>query len=76
MTWDDAILDVMAARRGANWTLTELYAKIAPLPIVTPHHRELWGSQPNYHHWVRSALTRLKKQGRVKWVAPATCRLV
>ena len=60
MTWETAILGVMGKRPSHDWTLTEIYAAIDRLPIVTPHHRELWGSQPNFHHWVRSAIARLR----------------
>jgi hypothetical protein len=75
MTWEAAILGVMGKRPAHDWTLQEIYAEIARLPLVTPHHRDYWGSQPNYHHWVRSAIARLKRQHRVRQVARATYRL-
>ena len=36
--------------------------------LVTPHHKELWGGQPNYHHWVRSTLARLGHRGAIRRV--------
>jgi len=76
VTWREAIIGVMKKRRSHPWTLTEIYAVIAKLPIVTVHHREDWGDQPNYHHWVRSELVKLKRRGVVEQVARSTYRLV
>jgi len=76
VTWEEVIVSVMRKRPSHNWTLTEIYAEIVKLPVVTPHHHEYWGKQPNYHHWVRSALARLKTKRTVKRVAPSTYILV
>ncbi len=75
MTWEDAVLEVLSSQPLRTWLLPDLYAEIERKPIVTPHHRELWGSQPNSHHWVRSALNRLKKAGRVAHVGRSEWRI-
>lgn len=75
MTWEDAVLEVLSRRPLRTWLLPDLYAEINRLPIMTPHHRELWGLQPNYHHWVRSALNRLKQSGCVAHVGRSAWRL-
>ncbi len=73
-TWDTAVLGVLGKPPTRPWRLQDIYGEIEKLPIVTPHHRQVWASQPNYHHWIRSALARLKKAGRVKHVGPSTYR--
>lgn len=70
-TWEDAILTVLATRPQSTWTLQQIYAEIDKRPIVTERHRKFWGSQPNFHHWVRSELARLKKNGDVVHVGRA-----
>lgn len=72
MTWEEAVLGVLARRPRRAWHLQAIYAEIAVLPIVGPHHREHWGSQPNYHHWIRSTVARLKAAGRIKQVSRGT----
>jgi hypothetical protein len=72
MTWNDAVIQVMAKRPSRDRHLQDLYAQIGELPIVSAHHRDTWGCQPNFHHWVRSTLNRLRKAGRVERVGHAT----
>lgn len=67
VTWDEAVLGVLI-RRGAVMSLTEIYESLEHHPLVTNHHKENWGGQPNYHHWIRSAISRLKKQGKIRHV--------
>jgi hypothetical protein len=74
MTWDDAVLDVLGRRPRRTWMLQDIYVEIGRFPIVTAHHRETWGSQPNFHHWVRSALNRLKHSGHVEHVGRSAWR--
>jgi hypothetical protein len=74
-TWEDEVLEVLSRRPLRSWLLADLYVEIERKPIVTAHHREMWGSQPNTHHWVRSALNRLKKAGRVTHVGPSKWRI-
>ena len=66
-TWAEAVLRIVEARAGPI-TVQEVCQEMERHPLVTPHHRELWGHQPRYHHWVRSTLGRLKKEGRVRHV--------
>lgn len=75
MTWEDAVLEVLGRRPLRTWLLPTLYAEIDRLPIVTAHHRETWGTQPNSHHWVRSALNRLRHLGLVEHVGRSAWRL-
>ncbi len=69
-TWEEAILRVVKTNKGAI-LLQEIYRKMESHPLVTPHHRDLWSGQPNYHHWIRSALARLKKRGAIQRVGPS-----
>ena len=66
-TWDEAVFDVLQ-RQGTVMSLKEIYGAMECHPIVTSHHKESWGSQPNYHHWIRSSLARLKRRGKVQHV--------
>jgi hypothetical protein len=66
-TWEEAVERVIASHDGVI-SLQEIYAALESHPLVRPHHREMWGSQPNYHHWIRSALNRLKLRGLVRRV--------
>ena len=66
-TWDEAVFGVLRGRR-AVMSLNEIYRAMENHQIVTPHHRELWGNQPNYHHWIRSSLARMKRRGNVRHV--------
>ena len=66
-TWDEAILRIVRATAGPI-SLRDIYQEMERHPLVTPHHRKNWGSQPRYHHWVRSALARLKNDGKVSHV--------
>jgi len=75
MTWAEAIIITMKRRPTHDWTLKELYAAIERLSIVQEHHRDYWGSQPNYHHWIRSELAKLGEKGIVKHVRRSTYRL-
>lgn len=54
--------------KGGVITLQEIYRKMEHHPLVTPDHRELWGGQPKFHHWVRSYLAKLKKSGEIRRV--------
>lgn len=71
-TWTETILAVMRKRPAHRWTLTELCAEIAPLPIVARFHKEHWGARPDYRHRVRTYLVRLKARGLVERVARGT----
>lgn len=64
-TWEEAVLRIVQTR-GGSISLREIYDAMQSHPLVTPHHRELWGNQPNYHHWVRSALAKLSRRGQVR----------
>ena len=66
-TWEETILRIIRAKNG-EILLQEIYEEIEPHPLVTPHHRELWGFQPNYHHQVRAHLAKLKNRGAVRRV--------
>lgn len=46
-TWEEVILAVMRTRPGRSWHLGAIYSEIERLAIVAPHHREIWGTQPN-----------------------------
>ena len=61
-TWEEAVLRIVRAKNG-EISPREIYEEIEPHQLVTPHHKELWGGQPNYHHWVRSTLARLGHRG-------------
>ncbi|MCY4396805.1 MAG: hypothetical protein OXC10_16895 [Rhodospirillaceae bacterium] len=66
-TWDEAVLRIVRAKAGPILA-REIYQEMERHPLVTPHHREIWGSQPRYHHWIRSALARLKNDRKVRHV--------
>ena len=66
-TWEEAILRIVRAKSGAI-SLQEIYREMEHHPLVTSHHRELWVGQPNYHHWVRSVLAKLRSRGTVQRV--------
>ena len=66
-TWEEAILRIVRAKNG-EISLQEIYREMEHNQLVTPHHKELWGGQPNYHHWVRSRLAKLKESGAVRRV--------
>ena len=66
-TWEEAVLRVVVTNKGAI-SLQDIYRKMESHPLMTPHHRELWHGQPNYHHWIRSALAKLKKRGAIQRV--------
>ena len=64
-TWEEAILQIVRAENGAI-SLQDIYRAMEHHPLVTPHHRDSWGGQPNYHHWIRSALAKLCNRGLVQ----------
>ena len=66
-TWEEAVLRIVRAKNGVI-SLQEIYEEIESHQVVTPHHKELWGGQPNYHHSVRSVLAQLKHRGAVRHV--------
>lgn len=66
-TWDEAVLRIVRANAGPI-SLQEIYQEMEQHPLVTPHHREEWGHQPRYHHWIRSSLGRLKNENKVRHV--------
>ena len=66
-TWEEAILRIVRAENGTI-SLQDIYQAMERHPLVTPHHRDAWGGQPNYHHWIRSALARLCNRGVVRRV--------
>ena len=63
-TWEEAILRIVRAKNG-EISLQEIYREMKHTRLVTSHHKELWGGQPNYHHWVRSVLAKLRDNGAV-----------
>ena len=74
-TWEEAVLTVLRTRPGKEWCLQDIYTGVEKRAIVTPHHRLPWGHQPNFHHWVRSTLAKLKREGQVVHAGPALYRL-
>ena len=46
-TWNEAVLSVLRRRR-AVMSLKEIYEAMDNHPLITPHHKDMWGSQPNY----------------------------
>lgn len=66
-TWGEAILRIVRASDD-SLSLREIYRAMEHHPLVTAHHKDLWGSQPNYHHWIRSELKKLKDRGKVRHV--------
>ena len=54
-TWEEAVLRIVRAKDGPI-TLQEIYQAMECHPLVTPYHKEPWGGQPRFHHWVRSYL--------------------
>ena len=67
-TWNEAVLNVLR-RRQAVMSLQEIYEGMENHPLVTPHHKQYSHGQPNYHHWIRSSLRRLKVNGAVRHVS-------
>ena len=65
--WEEAVLRIVKANKEVT-SLQEIYREMENHPLVTPHHRELWGGQPNYHHWIRSVLAKLRKRGAIQRV--------
>ena len=61
---------VINAQRGPI-SLQDIYKALESHPLVTAHLREFSFSQPNFHHWTRSAIVRLKKRGLVQHVGYA-----
>ncbi len=66
-TWEEAVLRIIRTH-DAEISLQEIYQEMDSHPLVTPHHRDLWEGQPNYHHWIRSSLARLKRRGDIQHV--------
>lgn len=66
-SWEETVLRIVRAKNGAI-SLQEIYRAMEQHPLVTPHHREEWRGQPNYHHWIRSAMARLNHRGAVRRV--------
>ena len=67
-TWDEAVLKVLKSR-AAPMLLQEIYKAMEGHPLVTLYHKQLWGGQPKYHHWIhRSTIARLKGRGTVSRV--------
>ena len=66
-TWEEAVLQIVKTSQGTI-SLQEIYRKMESHPLVTPHHREQWGNQPNYYYWIRSTLARLKNRGAIQRV--------
>jgi hypothetical protein len=64
------VLNVLK-KAGRSMALAEIYRAMERHPLVTAHHRELWGNQPNFHHWVRSAIAKLKRRGAVRQIGRA-----
>ncbi len=66
-TWEEAVLRIIRTHDG-EISVQEIYQEMDSHPLVTPHHRKLWEGQPNYHHWIRSSLARLKRRGDIQRV--------
>jgi hypothetical protein len=69
-TWEEAVLRIVRSREAPT-SVQEVCAAMDGHPLVQPHHKELWGGQPNLDHWVRSALARLKRRGAIRHVGRA-----
>jgi hypothetical protein len=70
-TWEAAIFDLFASRPKHVWTLNEIYSRVETMPFVTAHHHEIAYGRPNYQHWVRSHLKKLKDAGKIRQVERA-----
>ena len=66
-TWEEAVLQIVKTSQGTI-SLQAIYRKMESHPLVTPHHRELWGNQPNYHQRIRVAVAKLKNRGAIQRV--------
>jgi hypothetical protein len=66
-TWEAAVLRIIRSHKEGI-SIQEIYKAMENHPLVTAYHRELWGNQPNFHLWIRSALDKLKQQGDVRHV--------
>ena len=67
-TWGEAILRIVRAKPGVI-SLPEIYQEMEQHPLVTAHHKKPWTDDtPNYKHWIRSELKRLKDRGRIRHV--------
>jgi Ribbon-helix-helix protein, copG family len=75
MTWAEAIIVTMSKRLRHDWKLSEIYSAVERLPILKERHRNHWGSQPNYHHWIRSELAKLCRKGKIRRIGRSTYRL-
>lgn len=75
MNWDRVILEMLKLEPQRTWMFADICAGIPALPIVTAHHRKMWGSQPDFEHWVLSALYRLTRAQLVEQVGPDAWRV-
>jgi len=64
-TWEQAVLRVISNKGREPIHLRDIYKEMENHPLVTHYHNELWGSQAKYKHWIRSALARLKNEGKI-----------
>ena len=64
-TGEEAVLAILKARKGFI-PLQDIYSEMETHPLVKAHHRDDWGGQPNFHHWIRSALAKFKKKGAIR----------
>lgn len=76
MDWDAVILERLKQEPERTWTFGAICAEITALPNVTDHHRQVWGEQPDFEHWVRSALYRLTRAQLVDQVGPDAWRVL
>lgn len=66
-TWEEDVLAIIRGK-GGPITVQEIYREIERHPLVKTRHRESWGGQPNFHHWVRSYLAKLKKRRDIRHI--------
>jgi hypothetical protein len=57
--WREAIVQIIESRPQHVWSVSEICAEVAALPLIKARHIELSYGQPNYRHAVRSHLAKL-----------------
>jgi hypothetical protein len=74
MIWKQAILEILQRHNGQPVKLKEIYHEMLHHPLVTEYHRDSWSAnkQPRYQCWIRSLLSTLVKEGKVKHIRTAT----
>jgi hypothetical protein len=65
---DSLLLKALRGLGGANVALQDIYRVLVKKPFVTKHHKEAWSNgQPRYQCWIREYISKLVKEGIVKW---------